>query len=49
MDKELSGIEEVKYRMDDILVIGRDQVGHDQRLKQVLEKASGEETHAQSG
>ena len=38
MDKELSGIEEVKYRMDDILVIGRDKVGHDQRLKQVLDR-----------
>ena len=37
MDKELSGIEGVKCRMDDILVIGRDQAQHDQRLKQVLD------------
>ena len=29
MDKELSGIEGVKCRMDDILVIGRDQADHD--------------------
>ena len=29
MDKELSGIEGVKCRMDDILVIGRDQAEHD--------------------
>jgi len=38
MDKELSGIEGVKCRMDDILVIGRDQADHDQRLKQVLDR-----------
>ena len=38
MDKELSGIEGVKCRMDDILVIGRDQAEHDQRLKQVLDR-----------
>ena len=38
MDKELSGIEGVKCRMNDILVIRRDQVEHDQRLKQVLDR-----------
>ena len=38
MDKELPGIEGVKCRMNDILVIGRDQVDHDQRLKQVLDR-----------
>ena len=38
MDKELSGIEGVKCRMDYILVIGRDQEEHDQRLKQVLNR-----------
>ena len=38
MDKELSGIEGVKCRVDDILVIGRDQADHDQRLKQVLDR-----------
>ena len=30
MDKQLYGIEGVKCRMDDILVIGRDQAEHDQ-------------------
>ena len=35
---ELSGTEGVKCRMDDILVIGRDQAEHDQRLKQVLDR-----------
>ena len=29
MDKELSGIEGVKCRMDDILVMGKDQSEHD--------------------
>ena len=38
MDKELSGIEGVKCRMDHILVIRRDQAEHDQRLKQVLDR-----------
>ena len=38
MDKELSGLEGVKCRMDDILVMGRDQAEHDQRLKQVLDR-----------
>ena len=38
MDKELSGIEWVKCRMDDILVMGRDQAEHDQRLKRVLDR-----------
>jgi len=38
MDKELSGIEGVKCRMDDILVIGRNQVEHDQRLQEVLDR-----------
>ena len=38
MDKELSGIEGVKCRMDDILIIGRDQAEHDKRLKQVLDR-----------
>ena len=38
MDKELSGIEGVKCRIDDILVTGRDQAKHDQRLKQVLDR-----------
>jgi len=38
MDKELSGIEGVKCPMDDILVIGKDQAGHDLRLKQVLDR-----------
>ena len=38
MDKELSGIEGVKCRMDDILVIWRDQAEHDQRLKLVLDR-----------
>ena len=37
MVKELSGIEGVKCSKDDILVIGRDQAEHDQRLKQVLD------------
>ena len=32
MDKELPGIEGVKCHMDDILVIGRDHAGHDQRF-----------------
>ena len=36
MDKELSGIEGAKCRMDDILVIGRDQAEHDQRLSKSL-------------
>ena len=38
MDKELSGIEGVKCRMDDILVSGKDKAEHDQRLKQVLDR-----------
>lgn len=38
MDKELSRIERLKCRMDDILVIWRDQAEHDQRLKQVLDR-----------
>ena len=38
MDKELSGLEGVKCRMDDILVMRRDQAEHDQRLKQVLDR-----------
>ena len=38
MDKELSGIEGVKCRMDDILVMGKDQAEHDHRLKQVLDR-----------
>ena len=38
MDIELSGIEGVKCRMDDILVIVRDQAEHDLRLKQVLDR-----------
>ena len=38
MDKELSRIEGVKCCMDVILVIGRDQAEHDQRLKQVLDR-----------
>ena len=38
MDKELSGIERVKCRMDDILIIGKDQAEHDKRLKQVLDR-----------
>ena len=38
MDKELCGIEGVKCRMDDILVIGRNQAEHEQRLKQVLDR-----------
>ena len=38
MDKELSGIEGVKCRMDDILIIGKDQAEHDKRLKQVLDR-----------
>ena len=36
MDEERSGIEGVKCHMSDILVIGRGQADHDQRLKQVL-------------
>jgi len=36
MDKELSGIDGVKCRMDDILVMGKDQAEHDLQLKQVL-------------
>ena len=38
MDKELSGIEGVKCRMDDILVMGKDQAEHDHRLKQVFDR-----------
>ena len=38
MDKELSGIEGVKCRMDDILIMGKDQAEHDKRLKQVLDR-----------
>ena len=38
MDKELSGLEGVKCRIDDIPVMGRDQAEHDQRLKQVLDR-----------
>ena len=38
MDKELSGIEGVKCRMDDILVMGKDQDEHDHRLEQVLDR-----------
>ena len=38
VDKEFSGIERIKCRMDDILVIGRDQTERDQRLKQVLDR-----------
>ena len=35
MDKELSGIEGVKCRVDDILVVSKDQAEHDRRLEQV--------------
>lgn len=49
MDKELSGIEGAKYRMDDILVRGKDKAEHDQRLKPVLDRlaegACGRRTH----
>ena len=38
MDKELSGIERVKCRMDDILVVGKDQAEHDRRFEQVLDR-----------
>ena len=38
VDKEFSGIERIKCRMDDILVIERDQTEWDQRLKQVLDR-----------
>ena len=38
MDEELSGIECVKCRVADILVIGSDQAEHDQRLKKVLDR-----------
>ena len=38
MDKELFGIEGVKCRMDDILVVGKDQAEHDRRLEQVLDR-----------
>lgn len=38
MDKELSMIEGMKCRMDDILVIGKDQAEHDHRLKQVVHR-----------
>ena len=38
VDKEFSGIEKTKCRVDDILVIERDQTGRDQRLKQVLDR-----------
>ena len=36
MDKELSGIDGVKCRIYDILVMGKDQAEHDLQLKQVL-------------
>ena len=38
VDKEFSGIERIKCRMDDILVIGREQTERDQRPKQVLDR-----------
>ena len=38
MDKEISGMEGVKCRMDDILVVGKDQAEHDRRLEQVLDR-----------
>ena len=36
MDKELSGIEGVKCRMDDILIMGKDHAQHVERLRKVL-------------
>lgn len=36
MDKELSGIEGVICRMDDILIRGKDKAQHDERPKKVL-------------
>ena len=38
VDKEFSRIERIKCRMDDILVIEREQTEWDQRLKQVLDR-----------
>ena len=38
MDKEISGMEGVKCRMDDILVVGKDQAEHDRQLEQVLDR-----------
>ena len=38
MDKELSGIEGVKSRMDDILIMGKDHAQHDERLRKVIDR-----------
>ena len=38
MDQELVGLEGVVCHMDDILVIGRNQAEHDQRLASVLDR-----------
>ena len=38
MDRELSGLDGVVCHLDDILVVGRDQREHDQRLKAVLDR-----------
>ena len=37
MDRELSGLDGVVCHLDDILVVGRNQREHDQRLKAVLD------------
>ena len=38
MDKQLSGMEGVKCRIDDILIIGIDHAQHDERLRKVLDR-----------
>ena len=38
VDNKVSGIEGFKCLMENILVIGKDQVEHDQRVKQVLDR-----------
>ena len=38
MDQELAGLEGVVCHMDDILVVGRNQAEHDQRLASVLDR-----------
>ena len=40
MDQELAGLEGVVRHMDNILVFGRNQAEHDQRLSSVLDRIS---------
>ena len=41
MDKELSGMEGKKCRMDNILIMGKDHAQHDERLRKVLDRLVG--------